>query len=304
MLTLKRMPVTLYQSSDAEAPQLTATAGSLKTILEACLISGYGEKQALGWSMPFSDGQQAAFKSASPDATGFFLHLHHHLPRAADINAYHNMTDLNAGETSFAFDNKRFPFMSSYTQKVKWWLIGHAKAFWLIIEDSYNRNASQCLFFGDFPSYLAGDKAHCGLLHSGWRSSSSYTTLTTSFSVGLAYERYYSLAIARSWDGLNAPAFACLNGRYQSLTRMSYPDPITQGMYADSIDILEKSGETIALRGQLPGLHHCPQNLSALEEGTAVDGFALTEDVFLKFRLENSTSNGGFVLLNASAWLA
>ena len=36
-------PVTLYQSTDTDAPQLANAQGSLKTLLKACLITGYGE---------------------------------------------------------------------------------------------------------------------------------------------------------------------------------------------------------------------------------------------------------------------
>ena len=48
-------PVTLYQSTDTDAPQLANAQGSLKTLLKACLVTGYGDKQPLGWAMPFEE---------------------------------------------------------------------------------------------------------------------------------------------------------------------------------------------------------------------------------------------------------
>ena len=51
MFQTERVPVTVYRSTDEGAPQLSAAAGSLKTVLKACLTNGYGTKQPLGWEM-------------------------------------------------------------------------------------------------------------------------------------------------------------------------------------------------------------------------------------------------------------
>lgn len=42
------MPVTVYRSSDANAPPLMGAAGSLLSVLEACLVDGYGSTFAQG----------------------------------------------------------------------------------------------------------------------------------------------------------------------------------------------------------------------------------------------------------------
>ncbi len=42
--------VNLYQSTDASAPILTGSAGSLVTLLDACLVNGYGTKAGRGLS--------------------------------------------------------------------------------------------------------------------------------------------------------------------------------------------------------------------------------------------------------------
>lgn len=41
---------TIYKSTDASAPQMTAVAGSLIAVLTACLVDGYGAKAAAGWT--------------------------------------------------------------------------------------------------------------------------------------------------------------------------------------------------------------------------------------------------------------
>jgi len=47
--------VTVYKSTDASAPQMTSAAGSLLTVLDACLVNGYGAKAAAGWAKTVID---------------------------------------------------------------------------------------------------------------------------------------------------------------------------------------------------------------------------------------------------------
>lgn len=49
-----KLPVMRFDSADKDAPQLNynaRTSGDIKTILKACLVTGYGEKQGAGWSV-------------------------------------------------------------------------------------------------------------------------------------------------------------------------------------------------------------------------------------------------------------
>ena len=51
----KRYPVQFYSWQDKDAPQLSNNDGVIKTILKACLVTGYGDKKGAGWQMPFED---------------------------------------------------------------------------------------------------------------------------------------------------------------------------------------------------------------------------------------------------------
>lgn len=44
------MTVTVYRSSDGSAPVLSGTAGTLITVLQKCLIDGYGSQTGAGWT--------------------------------------------------------------------------------------------------------------------------------------------------------------------------------------------------------------------------------------------------------------
>lgn len=48
-------PVKYYSHADADAPQLANADGVIKTILKACLVTGYGTKEGAGWTALFED---------------------------------------------------------------------------------------------------------------------------------------------------------------------------------------------------------------------------------------------------------
>ena len=72
MFDTQRVSVKVYRWDDEGAPQVESAAGSIKTILKACLVTGYGEgnkrKDGLGWEMAFEKAQEACFRSTHPKA--------------------------------------------------------------------------------------------------------------------------------------------------------------------------------------------------------------------------------------------
>lgn len=148
LFQLEQKPVTVFSASDAGAPVLTADIGSLKTLLKACLVTGYGSKQGLGWEMAFesTDKNSAAFKSSDPTASGFYFKINNSATGTAKLSAYQTMTDINTGSNELVVDN-------SYSLKASAWkLIGHSKAFILLCDVSTNNGKFACpILFGDLP---------------------------------------------------------------------------------------------------------------------------------------------------------
>lgn len=61
-------PVLMFSSTDANAPQIKIAArakGDVKTVLKACLVTGYGTKQGAGWTMKNETSTAARFVSPS-----------------------------------------------------------------------------------------------------------------------------------------------------------------------------------------------------------------------------------------------
>ena len=63
-------PVARYSSNDPDAPQFGRDdwTGAIKTILKACLVTGYGDKQGAGWAMSDESAHKATFTPTDPQA--------------------------------------------------------------------------------------------------------------------------------------------------------------------------------------------------------------------------------------------
>ena len=71
LLTPVRYPAKRYSHTDQDAPVLTSADGAIKTILKACLITGYGTKASAGWTSLFEDATRVVLQApASGRALG------------------------------------------------------------------------------------------------------------------------------------------------------------------------------------------------------------------------------------------
>lgn len=148
LFQLEQKPVTVFSASDAGAPVLTANPGSLKTLLKACLVTGYGSQQGLGWQMAFesTDKNAAAFKSADPTASGFYFKIDNSATGSAKLSAYQTMTDINTGTKPLVVD-QAYDLAAS-----NWVLVGHSKAFILLLDVTISgEKIAYPMLFGDLP---------------------------------------------------------------------------------------------------------------------------------------------------------
>lgn len=149
LFQLEKKPVTVFSSDDVGAPTLTKDAGSLKTLLKACLVTGYGSKAALGWQMLFEsvDKNSAAFASQDPTASKYVLKINDGGAKAI-FSAYSEMTSIDAGLKALV-ENRETDLRSN-----RWLLIGHSKSF-VFASNSASAPFSFCMFFGDLPRQVS-----------------------------------------------------------------------------------------------------------------------------------------------------
>ena len=320
MFKTERVPVTLFKSTDEGAPQLTNTLGSLKTVLKACLVTGYGEKQPLGWEAAYEDETHIAMRSTHEKSSKCWFSVNAKYVRAAEICGYESMSAKGKGVGRFGFSG--FNFLTAQKSVERWVLIGNERGFVFMSEDSYAKSSGCAyLYFGDFPS-IAAKSADCILIKKGWNNSSvnsNYGVYSTSGNYGL-YDiskgavSTSSLAIAKSYDGL----FAGVGGGIGSAGYVNYPvvypNPVSQGFSAFECFIYEtvnirsegiyssSSSISSCLRGMLPGLFKIPEQLSSIEEFTIFENLDASGDRFLKFYTGHGSINTDCFLVNCTAW--
>lgn len=287
-------PVTLYQSTDIDAPQLANAQGSLKTLLKACLVTGYGDKQPLGWAMPFEEDNKAVFKPTDPKSTQPCLLVDNSQTRFATLQPYQKMSAINQGTGFFGYDGEysKFGYFNS-KKNPRWWLIGHSMALMLMIKLDDNE-ISMMFYFGDVQS-LGSNKTALYLTNSG-----GYENMQ-------GVSRFYSLqatsgnrgALSRSIINNSPISMSLLNSTDLTNYRPPYPDPVTNGLVADTVYIVENqtNQNQFVIVATLSGLLGVFNDISKVAEGAPIelDG---DNDVWLKF---SSASNQHF-LINATQW--
>lgn len=292
------MPVQIYKSTDASAPVLSGTVGSLVALLDACLVNGYGAKAAAGWTKPFSGTNKAVYRMTTTGATGFYLNVDDSAPNTAKdarVRGYEVMTAQDTGTSLFPTTGQmasgvfvRKSFSADATAR-PWVLLADATVLYLFTETGDFGGVERALssfWFGDFFSYKSGDAYNCGIAGRSIENSpyqydvlpdlaGSYTGGTASLAgsgliVNLAYQ-----FVARNFTGVGGSTIigkhgdsAKFNGfamGYSSSTPsyvLPYPNPTDNGLYLSPVYITEGAGG--ALRGYLKGFwnpcHAQPMN--------------------------------------------
>lgn len=98
------MAFTIYRSTDASAPVLTGQVGTLVSLLDACLVTGYGSQLGAGWTKPFTGTNKAAFRQAGD--CQHYLRIQDDGPgaggaREARITGYESMSDVDTGTNPY-----------------------------------------------------------------------------------------------------------------------------------------------------------------------------------------------------------
>lgn len=159
----EKIPVKVYLSTDKDAPRLDRTPNCVATILKACLVTGYGEKEGAGWTIPFEDNAKGikVLKPADSPHIPFFMRLSEDSGRQFKVQVYQNMTSIDNGELKLKASNGD-PVRYSYygVTTGKWCVIANERGFWFLKDVSLNsREAGFSLFCGDTAKNTRGERA-------------------------------------------------------------------------------------------------------------------------------------------------
>lgn len=129
-LTPVKVPVKVYLSTDKDAPRLDRTPNCVATILKACLVTGYGDKQPAGWSLAFEDNSKGVkvLKPADSPYIPFFVRLSNDTGRAVKVHIYQDMTNVDDGNLKLSFDNSSFSYTDNQ-QDGRWLVVATERNF-------------------------------------------------------------------------------------------------------------------------------------------------------------------------------
>lgn len=204
------MPVKVFKSSDVTAPQLSGVRGDFKTVIKACLVTGYGSgenlKTSLGWGIvpgtESADGYTCAFRPQSSNSSENIVKIDCTSGSTALLTGWF---DANANGTLSNGSSNMIPLPYWAAGGVDWWLIGHENSFIFVVRWKGKNNNDQAggvsrgMFFGEIGTNINNSRANTLLL----RLAGSYDVLnnynTDDLASHLAPE---NTRISMSADGL------------------------------------------------------------------------------------------------------
>lgn len=192
---------TIYRSTDASAPSLFGASGSLLTVLNACLVNGYGSKAAAGWTLPLgtSGTDIVAYKQGA--GAGMCLMVNDAASEAAlgrEALACGYAAVSSEGPSGMGTGTGQFPTPAQLltvgavvirksntadsTNARAWAILADASTFYLFIQSGDISGAYMAFMFGDFFS-LAGsaDPYRCAIIGRGTENQSNADTATGGF---------------------------------------------------------------------------------------------------------------------------
>lgn len=180
------MPVTVYTNTDAGAPAAIVNAGgSLITILDACLVNGYGSKAGAGWTKEFSGTNVAVYKQGA-GSNGMCVRVDDANGPIARIRGFGVVTDVNTGTGPFPTDSQisgggyLFKHNTGAGSR-NWYVIANEKAFyfWTLYDTTTSGASAGLTFFGDIKGLMAADNFNT-MLMSGWSNGSKNNSISSS----------------------------------------------------------------------------------------------------------------------------
>lgn len=327
-----------YKSTDASAPTLSGTNGSLVALMSAILVDGYGSQTAAGWTKPYTGTNTAVFRMGTSGNTGFYLDVLDNGPggggaREARMRGYEAMTAVSTGTNPFPTVAQaasgvfcRKSTTADSTARA-WYAIADSSFFALFVDTGdYTAPAYSLAFsFGDFYSYKSGDLYNCAIIgrsseNSGADSADNVALLYASGTSNILTSNAAGHYVARTWTGTGASIQFCKHssalavGPNNSTARAPCGSPSSCITYPNGPDgALELApiyiGHSSAVRGYLKGLwaplHNQPCGHGDTFSGTG--NMAGKTFLALNVKADQSNSNGGstsgqIVLETSDTW--
>jgi hypothetical protein len=273
------MAVTVYDSKDSGAPELKLIAGSLVSVLKACLVTGYGAKSGAGWTVEIdTSANDKLFRNSATNGSGRYFRVKDDgLQQYGQSTPDYTTATITGAQNYTTISDLIVPFPRTITGTDR-----HNSTYYgCCIHKTFNQTGASKVF----PWRIIADDSTCYLLISPFAADGSAITADTS-----------------TTDSLKLYAF----GDFERLQNVSNHPRAFVGPNLFSASTATPDGHTIATSIGLGGyLEHCLEStsastlyyvlpgISAASESHGANGLSAT---FGTYHLYPSPITGGAVL--------
>jgi hypothetical protein len=294
---------TIYRSSDASAPVLHGDAGSLITVLDACLVNGYGAQSAAGWTKAFSGTNKAAYRGGS--GVQHYLRVQDDAPhgtalgREARIRGFETMSDVDTGTGDFPDTTQQTNGLivrksaATGTTARDWIIFADDRTIYGFFYSADVANVPTSWMFGEGFSLQSGDAFNTIITaRTGANENSNVVTVTQENLTRLApmsataSTRFAGLAhyMPRGYTGTGGSAHV---GKHGDMTKgdgastgqsylnglVPYPNPEDGGLMLSPIWIHDpNTAPSYNIRGRMRGFWHFLHDPSSVADGDVFAG--------------------------------
>lgn len=313
---------TIYYSTDASAPALDGTVGSLINVLDGCLVNGYGAKAAAGWSKPYTGTNSADYRQGG---SGMYVEVNDNGPGAggakeARIRGYEVMTAFNTGTglfpTTAQLTNGCFVRKSNTADGTAraWIVAADDRTFYMFVLTGDSSGIRLAWGFGDIYSVLAADSYKVLIAARATENSASVTTVETfgemnnlTTQAGHYLARYYTQLGTSRIAGKNITSMPASGISTQPWNGpLGFPNGGDSGIYTQRVWIAENNTTPRTVRGWMRGLRcgaHAGASFADLDTFQGVgddDGRSFL--VLLGTGGTSGTSTGSYYIVETSEW--
>lgn len=318
------MAVTVYRSTDASAPTLAGTVGSLITVLDAILVNGYGAKAAAGWSKAHSGTNKAVYRNGAGASARMYLQVLDNLaaPMDAMVRGYETINDVDANVATGPFPTTGQVAAGAglYWNKTNansaatrpWIAIADDKTLiWLTYKSSdLGNNRWAFNYFGDIKSFKSGDAFGCLLAAGTAAGATTYNlcpavvaSLNPSAQTGHYMPRSHSQAggsipVAKQVD-LTRHNNTSMGFGVAGTSCLAYPTPVDGGLQLSPVFVYEPGQSQ---RGYLRGVWNpCHNNVMA-QDVQVSGGGTLTGKTFIGLFCYDGTNLCQIAVEDSNTW--
>jgi hypothetical protein len=300
----------VYKSSDTSAPVLTGQAGSLVTVLDNCLVNGYGSKAAAGWTKSYSGTNAASYRMAAGNQ--FYLDVNDNNPNGTSlgkesaIRGYEVMTALATGTGPFpttaqvANPGLRVRKSTSADATARAWvLIADDRTFYMFVKTSDISGRYYAWGFGDFYSFKSADGYRC-FIKAGVTMNSSSSAEDLVQQSPAPGSNAPGLYVPRISAGTGAGVAYGLAGMLRGNTTpyAPFPNPSDGGLYLTRIMVMQPAAD---VRGYMRGWYELMTGINNLNDGDTFSGTGdFTGRTFLV--VSGDAVNGQAMVVETTAW--